>query len=316
MTDSGDYGIVGGAYFVGRKELLDWLNGFLDLEYTKVEQVASAAAFCQLMDAMYPKSVAIANVKFDASHEYEYVSNFKILQKAFDKVGIQKHIDVPKLIKAKHLDNLEFLQWFKKYFDEHYVEGEEPYRARDIREKIKKAKVLDQASRRKSAMVRPDKENKTTNGPEATPTNKVDLLKARRTSIAVSAIRPTRTTHAAPTPENTDGDSDNASARSVAPKRVAKRKIPLRTGNAASAIINKQASIIEAEVKEKGNNAYSMRAKQLTDEMGSIVGALERERNELASKLERIRAACQEAEDDQDLAQQILAVLEETASSD
>lgn len=43
-----------GLYFTGRKELLEWINGFLEIEYTKVEQVASAAAFCQLMDALHP----------------------------------------------------------------------------------------------------------------------------------------------------------------------------------------------------------------------------------------------------------------------
>ena len=120
------------------------------------------------MDAMYPKTVALSNVKFDATHEYEFVNNFKVLQKAFDKVGITKvgcwsfsHfentyvrqvIDVPKLVKAKHLDNLEFLQWFKRYFDDHYVEGEVPYKAKEVREKIKKAKALEQVNRRKSVV--------------------------------------------------------------------------------------------------------------------------------------------------------------------
>jgi RP/EB family microtubule-associated protein len=54
-------GIMEGLYFTGRKELLEWLNSFLELEYTKVEQVASAAAFCQLMDALHPGTAHLAS---------------------------------------------------------------------------------------------------------------------------------------------------------------------------------------------------------------------------------------------------------------
>jgi RP/EB family microtubule-associated protein len=49
-----------GLYFTGRKELIDWINNFLEIEYTKVEQVASAAAFCQLMDALHPGEFTVA----------------------------------------------------------------------------------------------------------------------------------------------------------------------------------------------------------------------------------------------------------------
>ena len=60
-----------------------------------------------------------------------------------------------------------------------------------------------------------------------------------------------------------------------------------------------------------GTNAYSVRARQLTEEMGGIVEGLERERNELSAKLHKIRAACQEAaEEDRELAAQLLHILE------
>jgi len=42
------------AFFVGKNELLSWLNALLTLNYTKVEQCANGAAYCQIMDACYP----------------------------------------------------------------------------------------------------------------------------------------------------------------------------------------------------------------------------------------------------------------------
>lgn len=66
-------------------------------------------------------------MKWDAKHEHEFVENFKILQSAFDKNGVKRHIDVAKLIKARNLDNLEFVQWIKAYFDQNY--NGEPYDA-------------------------------------------------------------------------------------------------------------------------------------------------------------------------------------------
>jgi microtubule-associated protein, RP/EB family len=42
------------AFFVGKNELLSWLNELLQLNYTKVEQCANGAAYCQIMDAVYP----------------------------------------------------------------------------------------------------------------------------------------------------------------------------------------------------------------------------------------------------------------------
>jgi len=127
--------------------------------------------------------------------------------------------------------------------------------------------------------VRPDKENKLTNGPE-TP-GKGEPLKSRRTSIAVF-VPPTKTSlarqqlhhsasQAVPVPASpvredstkegavedvfsapssaTSSPSDTQPAKKVV-KRVAKRsnnKVPLRS----AAVINKQASLIESETKGK-----------------------------------------------------------------
>jgi len=133
-------GMMEGAYFVGRVELLNWLNDLLKLDYTKVEQVCTAAALCQIMDAIYPGQVPLHKVNFNAKQEYEYINNFKVLQTSFDKFGIDKAIDVSKLVKGKYQDNVEFLQWLKRYYDLHHPEAE--YNAVERRKQAMGGKVM------------------------------------------------------------------------------------------------------------------------------------------------------------------------------
>eukprot|EP00386_Alphamonas_edax_P008408 GDKI01027588.1.p2 GENE.GDKI01027588.1~~GDKI01027588.1.p2 ORF type:complete len:301 (-),score=135.65 GDKI01027588.1:22-924(-) len=126
-------GMMEGAFFVPRTQLLQWINTTFDLNLQKVEQCASAAVYCQIMDALYPGKVAMGKVNWSAKHEYEFVKNFKVLQDCFDKAGIQKHIEVEKLVKAKYQDNLEMLQWMKRYFDIHVGERQMNYDALERR---------------------------------------------------------------------------------------------------------------------------------------------------------------------------------------
>jgi microtubule-associated protein, RP/EB family len=46
------------------------------------------------------------------------VANYKLLQAAFNKQRVQRHVDVDKLIRAKYQDNLEFCQWLKAFYDQ------------------------------------------------------------------------------------------------------------------------------------------------------------------------------------------------------
>ncbi|TWU73183.1 hypothetical protein ED733_003954 [Metarhizium rileyi] len=102
-----------------RQELIIWLNDLLKLNITKVEQCGTGAALCQVFDSIYG-DVPMSKVKFNANGEWAYVQNFKILQNLFIKKHIDKPIPVEALIKCKMQDNLEFLQWTKRFWDLNY----------------------------------------------------------------------------------------------------------------------------------------------------------------------------------------------------
>jgi len=165
-------GMMEGAYFVGRVELLNWLNDLLKLDYTKVEQVCSAAALCQIMDAIYPGQVALHKVNFNAKQEYEYINNFKVLQTTFDKFAVDKAIDVGKLVKGKYQDNLEFLQWMKRYYDLHSSDAE--YDAVERRKQASGGKAPAQTS----------SVPKTVQKPAATKAPKAAPAPAKTTAVA------------------------------------------------------------------------------------------------------------------------------------
>ena len=44
---------MGGAFFVSRTDLLNWLNDVLKLNYTDLNQASNGAAFCQIIDAIH-----------------------------------------------------------------------------------------------------------------------------------------------------------------------------------------------------------------------------------------------------------------------
>ncbi|KAK6151189.1 hypothetical protein DH2020_016121 [Rehmannia glutinosa] len=180
-------GMMDSAYFVGRSEILAWINSTLHLNLSKVEEACTGAVQCQLMDAAHPGMVPMHKVNFDAKNEYEMIQNYKVLQDVFNKLKITKHIEVNKLIKGRPLDNLEFMQWMKRYCD--CVNGGliNSYNPLERREACKGGKELS----KKSAASQPSTKS-SASVPKHTTHNgrRTDVSHANTTSQSVKAARP------------------------------------------------------------------------------------------------------------------------------
>ncbi|KAN0070114.1 hypothetical protein V8E54_011695 [Elaphomyces granulatus] len=85
----------------------------------------------------------MARVRFNVNTEYAYLQNFKVLQSmccclanqldalltdgipdVFARHEIERPVLVEQLLKCRMQDNLEFLQWAKRFWDQHYPGGE------------------------------------------------------------------------------------------------------------------------------------------------------------------------------------------------
>lgn len=102
---------------LSRNELIGFINDTLQLNYTKVEQMCSGAAYCQMIHILWPEKLPMKKVKFENQKlEHVYIANWKVLQEAFKKLHIEKDIPIQRLVKGRFQDNFEFLQWFYKFF--------------------------------------------------------------------------------------------------------------------------------------------------------------------------------------------------------
>lgn len=109
-------GMMARNNFASQGELLQWLNSTLSLKLEKIEDTCSGAVACQLFDALYgPGTVNMKRVDFNVKSEYEFIQNYKELQKAFTKHSVDRAFNVSQLSKGKRQDNMEFMQFLFGY---------------------------------------------------------------------------------------------------------------------------------------------------------------------------------------------------------
>lgn len=262
------------AYFVGRMELLDFFNNLLDLQLSKIEQTASGAIACQLTDYIYPGSIPMSRVNWEAKADYEFVNNYKLLQKAFSKHQVQRHVDVDKLIRAKYQDNLEFCQWLKAFYDQSGVVRDD-YDAKAVRAKGKGGKKYNDSltkngrpgtAGRARAPVRP----------VATATKPRVTAAPVAKALAKTATRPTPVPRTATRPVTSNKSPLKASEN---------RNRPAPTTNPGKATADAELMKKNAEMKSK------------IEELENTVMELEKERDFYFGKLRNVELMLQVKQD-------------------
>lgn len=114
------------AHNFSRHELLHWINDILGVKLKKVEALCSGSEYCQIMHMIFPGCISLKKINFQATREHEYVSNLKLLQKAFRVVSCSKCVPIERLIERRFQENFEFLQWFRRFYDANVEPAEHP----------------------------------------------------------------------------------------------------------------------------------------------------------------------------------------------
>jgi RP/EB family microtubule-associated protein len=279
-------GMMSGCYFVGRAELLEWINDLLGINYNKVEDVSNGAALCQIIDAIHPGTVALGRVNFNAITEVETVESYKILQDSFQKNGITQYVDVATLCKGRYMAALEIFQWIHGYFEQ--MGGPMGYDGPGRRRQTKCKDPTDRGRpANKPAGMAKRQGGVPLKNPDAPKKDRPPPTPAQAAAPAGKApkVKPLRTESEPPKPPKSAKGGGSSAAPAAAPAVDPGGLPPPPAGDAKQ--LKKRAEKLEQEVEQ-----------------------MAQERDFYYSKLRKIEDYCQENEDDS-VVQQVLEILYE-----
>ena len=135
-------GTIGGTdatFRTTNKDLLSWINQTLNTSYSSISDASNGAAHCQLCHMVHPTAFGAdwKKVNWTAKNEYELVSNYSILNRAFNKANIPQNVPVEALAKGKKVENLKFWQWMMGYWQMNERQVDEAYDTDKVRLKCK-----------------------------------------------------------------------------------------------------------------------------------------------------------------------------------
>ncbi|XP_041447710.1 microtubule-associated protein RP/EB family member 1-like [Drosophila obscura] len=102
---------------LSRKEIIKWVNNALNIKIKELEALGSGAEYCRLFNQLRPGIINLKKVKYGSRLQSDFQSNLILLQRALHKVGLEKDIQIGRMIVGGRRENLDFAQWFKKLYD-------------------------------------------------------------------------------------------------------------------------------------------------------------------------------------------------------
>ncbi len=241
-----------------------------------------------LLDQIFPGQVPLKKVNWNAKQSFEFLGNYKILQDSFIRLKVDRHIDVDRLITGRYMDNLEFMQWFKRYYE--ITTGKatraEGYDAVEARCKGKGGKDYgkSKAAGARSGSAPPGQEARV----------------AARKKAEEEGRQMARSRSAAASSENSPGRANAASSRTQKKNGMA---APTSPGTAArmsstAALVANKALVSEVQTLKESNEALNR----------DMIG-LEKERDFYFGKLRDIEILLQDMEEDGSLGQPDIGVV-------
>jgi len=209
-----------------------------------------------------------------------------VLQNVFNTEGVAKHVPVDKLIKGKFQDNLEFLQWMKRFFDVKY--GGQPYNAKQRREEAMKMggkKVIPSKVPTPTVTAHP---------PSKTQTKKPEKTKPSPSSSSstTSTSAPSRGGAKKPPPDRkntispTPPETKKSGPKPTTTNKPAPKPKPPQTQTESSRPDSAASLENDSEIEKKIGEKYR-----------ATIDGLEKERNFYFDKLREIEILCQTDEE-------------------
>ena len=313
MANNTAIGMMNASYFVGRKAILAWVNEVCDTNLTKVEQTCTGAIACQVMDCIFPGKVAMHKVNWGAKADYEYVTNYKVLQAVCNKMSIDRKVEVDRLIRGKYQDNLEFMQWLKSFMELNFSGDVNEYDAVGRRARGKNVAAWE---RKYSGSGRTGEGNAAPVPASRKPVRKPVAAKTRPPKAPAAAPASTRTARTRSPPRKTKEPV------------AAKARSPVRGSAPSAALKAKVASLEKANEELKKNNggllkrandaeAQIVQMTATTEELHVTADGLERERDFYFSKLREVEILLQDYEGGEgDMKEKVLEILYATADDE